>query len=325
MRNDLLHQLCMIFQKYDAMNEQTKAELTILLSDYEIEKRETDIILYDPDDYNLEMLQRFLIAKRVAGLTENSLIHYKYQLEQIFGKINKPINMITADDLMLYLAIRQAKDKKSDATLVNEWHALSSFFGWMHKEEFLERNPMFRVECPKKRKKKKKAFSSMECEMLRNACIDAREKLLIELLLSTWCRISEIEQMDITDIEGDSITVIGKGQKERIVYLNSKAQLAIKEYLSTRKDNEPALITGRTGRMQKGGLEKMVKQIGERAGIENVHPHRFRRTGATFALRAGMPIEKVSFLLGHEAVSTTQIYLDINEEEMKQAHKKWVS
>lgn len=326
MRNLLQDDLCMVISKHRALNEQIKAEIALVLAQYEISKRETEIELYNSDEYNLEMIKRFLIGKTVAGLTEKSIEHYKSRLKKIILSFNKPVNKITSDDLKIYFAYRQVKDKVQDTSIVNDWHVLSSFFGYLHKEDILEKNPMFKIECPKKRKKKKKAFSQMECELLRNKCEDARIKALVEVFLSTWCRVSEVSAMNIDDIQGDSITVVGKGKKERTVYLNSKAQLAIKNYLDTRTDTNRALFIGRTGnRLTNGSIVLAFKKLAEKAAVDNVHPHRFRRTGATMAIKAGMPIEKVSYLLGHESVSTTQIYLDINEDDIREAHRKWVS
>lgn len=323
---DLITELCMILQKHDIYTDEVKAEITITLSNYDVQKKTTEVVVYDCNNYNYEMIKSFLIGKTVAGLTPKSLNQYKYQLTKILDKIDKPINMITADDLKLYFAIRQVRDNVSACTITSEWHILSSFFGWIHKQDLLAKNPMFKIECPKKRKKKKKAFSNMDCELLRNACKNLKEKAIIEVLLSTWCRVSEISNIDILDIEGDTITVLGKGKKERAVYLNCKAQLAIKNYLESRNDNNNALFVNRANeRLSAQSIERLIAKIGERAGIENTHPHRFRRTGATMALRTGMPIEKVSYLLGHESVVTTQIYLDINEDEVKQAHMKYVS
>lgn len=167
----------------------------------------------------------------------------------------------------------------------------------------------------------------MECERLRDNCTSLREKAIVETLLSTWCRVSEIERMNISDICGDQITVVGKGEKERIVYLNSKAILSLSNYLDSRDDKNDALFVSFNkphDRLLKSSIESTMRELGNRAGVANVHPHRFRRTGATMALKSGMPIEKVSRLLGHESIETTQIYLDINEDEIHQAHKKWV-
>ena len=78
------------------------------------------------------------------------------------------------------------------------------------------------------------------------------------------------------------------------------------------------------GHIDESTLGSIIRKIGQRAGVKNVHPHRFRRTGATMALRAGMPITTVSKLLGHESIETTQIYLDISDKDLEQAHEKYV-
>ncbi len=327
MMDDLLSDICVLFKSQNAYDESIRTKLTLILGNYEIRKKSTELTIYDHDDYNEQVIKKFIISKTVAGMTERTIKYYSSLLNFIFERISKPINLITSDDIKLYLAKRQVWDKISDTTAGNEWRILSSFYGWLHKEEIIEKNPMFKVDKPKQRKKKKKAFSSMECELIRNACKDVRERAVIEVLFSTWCRVSEIQQMDRTDIEGDSMTVLGKGEKERTVYLNSKAQLAINNYLESRKDDNVALFVSHDkpySRLSKSWIEVMCRELGKRAGVENVHPHRFRRTGATMALRGGMPIEKVSFLLGHESIETTQIYLDMNEDEAKQAHKKYV-
>jgi site-specific recombinase XerD len=177
---------------------------------------------------------------------------------------------------------------------------------------------------------------------------------MIEVLLSTWARVSEVVQIRLDDIRDNHLTVHGKGAKEREVYLNAKAILAITNYLAERSDKNPYLFpmakyAGDVSKMCKGkqrklqcewytdsqlvdskdhmaasALEQIVRAIGKRAGVARTHPHRFRRTGATMALRNGMPLIQVSKLLGHESIGTTQIYLDISDEELEQAHKKYV-
>lgn len=127
MRNLLQDDLCMVISKHSALNEQIKAEIALVLAQYEISKRETEIELYNSDEYNLEMIKRFLIGKTVAGLTEKSIEHYKSRLKKIILSFNKPVNKITSDDLKIYFAYRQVKDKVQDTSIVNDWHVLSSF------------------------------------------------------------------------------------------------------------------------------------------------------------------------------------------------------
>ena len=325
--NELLEKIIILAEKEGFYTDKIKQELVILLSNYEITKKSTELIEYTADDYNQMILKKFVISKTVKGSTIKTIEQYTSRIKFMLNRINKAVNEITSDDINLYLAIRQVKDKISSVTASNEWRVMSSFFGWMQRNDLIEKNPMFKVEKPKTRKKQKKAFTRMECEQLRNACKSLRDKALIEVMLSTWCRVSEIAGMNIADIEGDQMTVIGKGEKERIVYLNARAQYALRAYLSSRKDNNSALFVSERGysRLQKSGIESAMRKLGASAGVENTHPHKFRRTGATMALRSGMPIEKVSHLLGHESIETTQIYLSIEEDEAKQAHQKYVA
>ena len=212
---------------------------------------------------------------------------------------------------------------------------------------------MSKVEQIKETKKKKKAFTQMELEQIRYACRSSMETAIIEVLISTWARVSEVAEIKLEDIKGGSVLVHGKGDKERETYLTPKAQMAIKAYLSEREDDNPYLFPGARygggmlesatkkcrklknkwftcadlvgeGHRRADTIEQTVRKIGKRAGVDNAHPHRFRRTGATMALRAGMPLITVSKMLGHENIGTTQIYLDISDKELEEAHEKWV-
>ena len=199
-----------------------------------------------------------------------------------------------------------------------------------------------------------KAFKDDDIELMRTLLRDWREKAVFETLLSTGCRVSELCSIKITDIQEDgTIYILGKGNKYRNVYLNAKAKITIQKYLEERKDNNPYLFpraissfvseASKSGRAkthewykfadlvsedQPSGnstIEEMVRRLGKKANVDNVHPHRFRRTCATLALRKGMPLELVSKMLGHENVGTTQIYLDLTEDDLKIAHKKYVN
>ena len=162
-----------------------------------------------------------------------------------------------------------------------------------------------------------------------------RDLAIVEVLYSTGCRVSELVNIKIRDIATDRIKVIGKGNKERYVYLNPRAQIAIENYLAERTDNFEWLFPGASyeskGRelidrpIDKGTVELKIRRLGKRAGIENCHPHRFRRTAATIALRRGMPIEQVSRMLGHDSLNTTQIYAITNDDDVQKSHRKYLT
>ena len=353
MRIDLVRDLMCALQPFtgDSDQEAVKAAITMAISKYDVTPAETSITVWN-GDMNDRILQRFLAAKIAAGLSRRTIKYYKDCVTIVLRKIGKPYDEVTADDVRIYLATRTYQDKVSKCTANNERRCLSAFYGWLQREEILLRNPLAKVDVIKDRKKKKKAFDPMEIERLRVECRTNRETALVELLLSTWCRVSEVSGILISDIRDDRLIVHGKGDKDREVYLNARAILALTRYLGERQDSNPYLFPRSAGDGIQGGIglrqarenwykdprlvhpseptgastiEIIIRHLGRRAGVENTHPHRFRRTGATMALRSGMPLVQVSKLLGHESIATTQIYLDVSDAELSEAHKKYVT
>lgn len=331
-----------------------KMIITMTLSDYEVTKPETSLTVYEGDINDL-IIKRWLSAKIAAGCSLKTIEQYRSSVTLTLNRIGKAYQDVTADDIRVYLATRIYRDKVSKTTANNDRRNLSAFYFWLQKEEILLKNPMNKVDVIKETKKKKKAFTQMDIEKMRYQCRTTRETAIIETLLSTWCRVSELTEIKISDIHGEAVTVHGKGDKYRECYLNAKAQMAIRMYLNDRQDDNPYLFprAKNSGNVQKvcpkgtkradlpkwymhkeqvdedrhidtSTIETIIRNIGKRADVKNAHPHRFRRTGATMALRSGMPLIQVSKLLGHEQIDTTQIYLDVSDEELMQAHNKYV-
>lgn len=343
--SDFLNSLVMTIYPYVEENElqKIKMQFDILLHDYEIKKMGTELTVYQ-GDVNDEMLVRFLRAKVAKGLSKRTIELYEVCVKKVLRKIGKPYNEVSADDIRYYIAYRVQIDGVSKVTAGNELRSLSSFYTWLRTEEVLLKNPIDKVDTIKRTKVKRKAFSQLDVEKIRAGCRTKKELAMVEMLLSTWCRVTELAYIKISDIKGGKCMVLGKGDKYREVYINAKAQVALSMYLAERKDDNPYLFPRRKyGRNMKKGLwytdpenvdpclaggapaiEIAVRRIGKRVGVENVHPHRFRRTGATMALRAGMPLLTVSKLMGHESIETTQIYLDISDEELEASHEKYV-
>ena len=331
--------------------ENIKMLFDVALSKYDIKKKTTEVIPYS-GNINDQVLMKFLCSKIARGCSPRTVKYYKDTIRNTLQTIGKNYADITPDDIRIYIATRVQRDGVSKTTINNERRNLSSFYGWLQREDILLRNPMLKVEKIKTRKEKKKAFTLVEMEKIRAACRTARERAMVEMLFSTWCRVSELISIKVADFNGPKCSVHGKGDKIREVYLNARAQIAVESYLAERKDTNPYLFPGGvtdyvrpTGRkagcyskewyknpklvspdepVRDSSVEAACRKLGKAAGVENVHPHRFRRTGATMALRAGMPLVQVSKLLGHESVETTQIYLDITEEELETAHEKYV-
>ena len=230
----------------------------------------------------------------------------------------------TADDFRAYLAHRMIDDGIRGITLVNERSFISTFYDWAVSAELVMRNPVKMTDPIKVPREPKKSFTEIEVEKIRSACRTLKEKAIVETLFSTACRVSELTSIKTADIDENRVMICGKGHKYGQIYLTSKAMYAIDQYVSSRKDDNPYLIPGTKKRgMSNMGVEKVLKQIGERAGVDDVHPHRFRRTAATMAFRRGMSIEMVSKMLRHNRLQTTMIYLDISDEELMYQHKKY--
>lgn len=323
-RDDLTNDLFDILLMHGYINEDIKARIVIALDKYEIRQRTTDIVPAD-EKANANVIRQFAISKAVAGRSKKTIKQYTLAIERFARETGVNVTEATAKSIRHYLAIRMTRDNLSAVSLGNERLYLSSFFDWAVKEELMIRNPALQVETIKAPKIQKKAFTDLECERLRNACITFRDKALVEMLFSTACRISEIAAIKTCDIDGKRIMVCGKGNKYAQVYLDSKAQLAIENFVNARTDNNSYLFPGRgEGHATKTTLERAIKAIGERAGVDNVHAHRFRRTAATQALKRGMPIEMVSKFLRHEKISTTMLYLDLADDELSYQHQKYV-
>lgn len=350
-REDIVNQLVMWAVRNGIDGMMAKYDFYMLLSGVEIISRSTEIAELQ-EDRNEFLVKKFLIAKQVAGCTKRTIAYYAKECTKILDRIGKTIDQVTADDIRYYMALRLRKDKVTDVTVSNEIRAFGSFCGWLYTEELIKSNPMAKIDRIKVKKTKKEALTEMEIEKLRMAAEGEKEKLVVELLLSTGCRVSEIVQILISEIEGNRILVHGKGNKERYVYLNARSQLALENYLNERKDKNPYLFPRGVqatkmwntkgikrkdvkdwwkypehiveGHTDKGSIESFTRKLAKKAGVEKANPHKFRRTCATLALKRGMPIEQVSKMLGHESIATTQIYLDLSEDDLALAHKKYV-
>ena len=300
--------------------------LMIQLNQYEIQERSTELTVSDNSAEGI--LRRYIATKRIEGKAESTLRRYWEQNLKLIQFLQKPLHEITTDDVRFYLAYRRQQGRVSNRTLDGMRRCYRSFFSWLAAEGLINRNPCAALSQIKSRKQIKKPYSAVELELIRKSCTDDRDLALVEFLYSTGCRVSEVSELDTMDIDmntGECI-VIGKGNKERTVYLTDVAMLHLQTYLNSRKDNSIALFAGKgTSRLTKGGIENLLKRIGRAAGVENVHPHRFRRTLATNLLDRGMNIQDVAMILGHADLKTTQIYCYISQSNVKNAYRKYAS
>ncbi len=277
---------------------------------------------------NDDALKLFIDSKRIEGCSERSLKYYQTTLKSAFKNITKNYLVIETEDVRKYLSEYKQKSNASKITIDNVRRVISSFFAWLESEDYILKSPMRRIHKVKTGKVVKETYSDEMIELMRQNTVCLRDLVIIDFLFSTGMRVGEIVKLNKSDLdlEAKECIVIGKGNKQRKVYFDARTKLEIKQYLSSRKDNEKALFVSLFKpfkRLEISGIEIALRKIGKKLNIK-IHPHKFRRTLATKAIDKGMPIEQVQKMLGHAKIDTTLEYAMVDENNVKISHKKYL-
>ena len=253
---------------------------------------------------NQELVEKFISAKRVEGCSEKTLKYYLATIEAMNSSLEKDVRIIQTEDLRNYLTDYQMQNGSSKVTIDNIRRILSSFFAWLEDEDYIIKSPVRRIHKVKTVSNIKETYTDEELELMRDNCEELRDLAIVDMLASTGMRVGEMVLLNRDDLNFNEreCIVLGKGSKERIVYFDARTKLHLQDYLKSRVDDEPALfVTLRAPykRIQIGGIESRLRELGKSLKISRVHPHKFRRTLATMAIDKGMPIEQLQKLLGH--------------------------
>lgn len=279
---------------------------------------------------NNEYLSMFLSAKEIEGCSERTLSYYETTIKKLLNVIDIPVRKITTEIIREYLKEYQKINNCGKTTIDNVRRNLSSFFSWLEEENHILKNPIRRIKKVKVGTTVKETITDEKIELIREACDNSRDLAIIDMLYSTGIRVGELVKLDIEDINFNEreCIVFGKGDKERKVYFDARTKLHLEKYISERKDNSKSLFVSLNkpyNRLQISGVEIIVRNLGKKIGLEKIHPHKFRRTMATRAIDKGMPIEQVQQLLGHQQIDTTMKYAMVNQSNVKNSHKKFIS
>ena len=306
-----------------------KATLYMNFGKYQLFEEET--ALTTTLDDNNYIINLFLATLKIEGRTDKTIGAYTTEYRTFFSFIDKNVRDVTTNDIRMYLAHCKTVRKNCDVTLNNHIRNLRSLFKWLTAEDYIDKDPLRKINQIKTESKIKDVITDEQAEVIRCSCDRERDIAIIDLLSSTGMRVGELVLINRSDIDfanGECI-VYGKGRKERVVYINGRAKVHLKNYLDSRTDDNEALFVSCRkphDRLSDAGIRNIVKKVKTNTQIENlhIHPHKFRRTMATNMINKGARAEDVQQILGHASVETTlRCYAKISNNVVKDAHRRY--
>lgn len=293
--------------------------LSSVLRNYEVSKRETGL---STNIISFPELDIFIGKMRFENYSVSTVNQYQRFLTDLLIYVGKPVQEIQDSDIVECLNYYEQIRQISASTKDHKRRIASSFFAFLHDRGYIRKNPMATVDPIKYVAEVREALSTREMEKMRIACgTNIRDNAVLELFLATGCRVSEVVGMRVQDIDfvAGCVKVLGKGQKERIVFFSERALEYLEQYLGDRKTGAVVLSSRAPHQgLKKNALENIIRNITVRAGLsKRVFPHLLRHTFATRALNKGMPLPTLCDLMGHASVETTRIYAKNSGAKMK--------
>lgn len=330
MKNEFLMELS---TRCDLSTEQLRDVLSCLdctMYNYDVVQKETSLIPYNQD--LPQLVKMFIVCKSIEGYSEGTLENYRYSLKNFFYELQKAPEQVVTNDIRVYLYKYQQKRGISNRSLEKIRGTIVAFYKWMHVEGYIEKDPTIAIPKIKYEKKPKQACTQIDLEYLRRACETLKQRAILEFMYSTGCRVGELVILKKSDIDWETkeVHLFGKGKKHRTSFINAKAEVALKEYLKSRvDDNEWLFVSDRRpyNQMHVDGIQKIIRLMTQRAKsnvVKHVTPHVLRHTFATQSYNNGAELTSIQKLLGHNNINTTLVYLDSNMEKVKQDYFKTV-
>lgn len=257
------------------------------------------------------------------GRSEKTLAAYNSDLHLADSSI--PGGLMSATDTAIQKYISSLPDKAS--SISRKASALRGFYKFLMLEKIITQNPTKNLELPKRKRALPKFLSATEIDLLISSAGDIKTSLrlraMIELLYASGLRVSELCELPITGILGDKLLIHGKGAKERLVPMHDGAIHALNKWLDARGDINSKYVfpsNGKTGHITRDGFFKILKKCAVLAGIEpsRVSPHVLRHSFASHLLAGGANLRAIQTMLGHEDISTTQIYTHVMPEQLRE-------
>jgi len=281
-------------------------------------------------------LTNYLLACRVEEKSPLTIQSYAMRIGHFIKfiqgeKLADDVRELTNNHIRLFLSSLQGRCQPS--TINGYYRVLRAFFNWLVAEDVLKRSPLNNIKPPRIPKSKPQPFSKQDIENLLILCsgdkfLDVRNRAIILLFLDTGLRLSELANIQLKDVDFDreTIRVMGKGAKERVVRMGKTVQKALLRYLLTRDDHYDCLwVTEERRPLQRNGVQIAIKRLCKRAEITDATPgpHTFRHTAAISYLRNGGGEFTLQNMLGHSTLQMTRRYVSsLGAEDMIVVHKK---
>ena len=263
------------------------------------------------------LLKRLRQELIVSGYSLRTQKMYHYYVRQFLNATDTPPERIERADVIGFLADKKDKENASNATLSLVHAALRFFFNTLFNKKIVEE-----IKTPKKAKKLPMVLTKNEIKALILATKAKRNRLIVQFLYSTGCRVSECVNLQTIDLnlkERTGTVKGGKGNKDRMIILSNDWAKIAKKYIDKKKVKSQFVFSKKNGtQISSDTVQRIVKKAAKKAGIEKeVTPHTLRHSYATHLLEAGENIRKIQELLGHSNLNTTQIYTQISTKELK--------
>lgn len=277
--------------------------------------------------YDLRMFVRFI--KRRKGLVDSSIDFDDIPIEDINAEI---LESVTKQDIYAYNAFLERERKISNRSKFRKISSIRSFYNYLHsKIDIIKVNPVIDIDMPKVEKtlpvylsleQSLKLLKTIENSKLK-AVYKKRDYAIVTLFLNCGMRLSELAGINISHVQEDNtLKVIGKGNKERVIYLNQACIYAINEYLKVRPqiEDDAMFLSMRQQRMSNRSIQHMIEKHMKNSGLDTskYSVHKLRHTAATLLYEYGnADIRSLQEILGHESVNTTEIYTHVNKKALK--------
>ena len=314
-----------LIAKLTALMPECAREIIKIMREYDVQTAQ----VYDRSNLP-RRVEAFLAAKRIDGCRPKTIKGYRERLKLFMTQCSKPVQQITTDDLREYLAYLVDERHLMDNSVQAHINTLRSFFSWLVDEDNIRKSPMCKIKSLKIDKLRSRHPLTVEqLELVRDGCRGYKEKALVEFLVSSGCRVSEVAGLRVDDIDwrDRKCKVIGKGNKERTVYFSVRAKLMLQLYIEGRKGGEALFSSSRAPYepLSDRGIEKIISKLGKRIGMERpLYPHLMRHTFASHALNCGMELTIIQHLLGHSDPKTTLIYAEIDPIRVQYEYNRMI-